>query len=89
MVVKPLETYLHDSSFKRRVSDGNNRASGVLERRRNNRLPPKTDLVRFLLISVCLCMSVFEAPGITQVITEQRLQNGEQKQVEKMRLTED
>lgn len=30
-----------------------------LERQRNKRLPPRQDSVKFLLLGVCLCMSVF------------------------------
>lgn len=46
----------------------------------------RQDLGKVLLRSVCLWMSVFSALGIIQVIIEQRLQNREQKQVERTRV---
>lgn len=47
---------------------------------------PGQDPGKVLLPSVCLCMSVFSALGIIQVNIEQRLQNREQTQVERMRV---
>lgn len=46
---------------------------------------PRQDLGKVLLRSVCLCVSVFSAPGIIQVMIEQRPQNREQQQAERTR----